>query len=257
MPVLTKYSMVCQVPGAEPYTVCAYTGVDLTQVLGITQASLSEGTYGWIQELGEAIVNVSGQAHAAYADFRPNAARRRMEGSFVDGSAGGIAQQSSASWGEKFPDSDNLETISQLPPLVIEDGPYCRLIREARDVFVDGHYYACVAMCGISMERFQRDKAVPYGAARKDRIWQIRKLLRKNRAVSSGSLEICAKMADLRNDYAHGDGPNPRDDALRSLNWVHSFIDNETSLMRDCVIHNGILNRKPPAVDGHVAYQAA
>jgi transposase len=64
------------------------------------------------------------------------------------------------------------ERLSQLPPLRIEDGPYCRLIREARDVFVDGHYYSCVAMCGISFERFQRDRAAPYGAIREHKMWQ-------------------------------------------------------------------------------------
>jgi len=61
MPILTQYSIVCQVTGAAPFTICAYNGGDLTQVLGITQANLPEGHYGWIQECGEAFVSVSGQ----------------------------------------------------------------------------------------------------------------------------------------------------------------------------------------------------
>jgi hypothetical protein len=56
MPILTRYSIVCQIPGAEPYTICAYNGADLSQALGITQANLPEGNYGWIQECGEAFV---------------------------------------------------------------------------------------------------------------------------------------------------------------------------------------------------------
>jgi hypothetical protein len=51
-------------------------------------------------------------------------------------------------------------------------------------------------------------------------------------------------VADLRNDYAHGQGLNPKVDALKSLGWVQSFIDNETNLMRDYVIVDGILQRK-------------
>jgi len=47
----------------------------------------------------------------------------------------------------------------------------------------------------------------------------------------------------LRNDYAHGDGPKPKEDALESLQWMHSFIDNETNLMRDFMIVDGILYR--------------
>ena len=71
--------IVCQTPGDEPYTICAYSGEDLSQVLGITQAdSMHEGSYGWIQECGEAVVRVSGQTQAAYADFRPNAAKLNL-----------------------------------------------------------------------------------------------------------------------------------------------------------------------------------
>lgn len=111
-------------------------------------------------------------------------------------------------------------------------------------MFVDGHFYACVAMCGISFERFQRDKAAPYGAAREHKMWQIRRMLEGNKALSPGTLCLCKKMADLRNDYAHGHGLNPKEDALKSLEWMHSFIDKETNLMRDYVIVDGILNRK-------------
>lgn len=78
MSVLTQYSIVCQVPGAEPYTVCAYSGEDLSKVLGINQANMPEGHYGWILECGNVFVNTGGQTQAAYADFRPNAAKRHL-----------------------------------------------------------------------------------------------------------------------------------------------------------------------------------
>ena len=136
------------------------------------------------------------------------------------------------------------ERLSQLPPLLIEAGSYCELLREARDVFVDGHFYACVAMCGISFERFQRDRAKQYGATRKHKIWQVRDILRRNNALSPNTIELCEKMANLRNDYAHGDGQKPKEDAFMALQWMHSFIDKETNLMRDYVISDGILNRK-------------
>jgi len=111
-------------------------------------------------------------------------------------------------------------------------------------VFVDGHFYACVAMCGISFERFQRDKALPYGATRKHTMNQVRSMLQKNKALSPGTLSLCESMAVLRNEYAHGHGLNQKEDALKSLGWMHSFIDNETNLMRDYVIVDGILSRK-------------
>jgi hypothetical protein len=139
------------------------------------------------------------------------------------------------------------ERLSQLPPLLIEVGPYCNLLKEARDVFVDGHFYACVAMCGISFERFQRDKAEPYGATQEHKMPQVRSMLEKNSVISPETLILCKNMADLRNEYAHGDGLKPKEDALKALTWMHSFIDNETNLMRNYVIVDGVLNRKHTA----------
>jgi hypothetical protein len=247
MPILTQYSIVCQVPGAEDYTICAYSGTDLSQVLGITQAALPEGYYGWIQECGEAFVSVSGQTQAAYADFRPNTAKRHLKEELSKGSPEQGAELPSGVLDENPVAHDTWERLSQLPPLLIEDGPYCQLVREARDVFVDGRFYACVAMCGISFERFQRDKATPYGATRKHTMKQVRSILQKNKVLLPGTLDLCKKMADLRNDYAHGHGLNPHEDALRSLEWMHSFIDNETNLMGDYVIEDGVLHRKHTA----------
>ena len=142
------------------------------------------------------------------------------------------------------PAHEKLERLSQLQPLLMEDGPYCRLIREARDVFVDGHFYACVAMCGISFERFQRDKAAPYGATRQHKMWQVRNMLEENKTLLPNTLILCKKMADLRNDYVHGQGLNPKEDALKSLSWMRYFIENETNLMKDYEIVDGILHRK-------------
>jgi hypothetical protein len=137
---------------------------------------------------------------------------------------------------------DLWERLFQLPPLLIEAGNYCTLIKEARDVFVNGHFYACVAMCGISLERFQRDKAAPFRAAQK-KMEEVRRILQKNRVLLPDTIDLCKKMAKLRDKYAHGRGSNPKEDALKALAWMHSFIDNETSLMRHYSIVEGILYR--------------
>ncbi len=241
--MLTKYSIVCQVPGAEPYTTHPYSGTDLSQVLGITQADMPDGYYGWIQECGEVVIRVSGQIQSAYADFSPNAAKRHLSEESSKGSQKRLTEPPSGAMDEESFAHHKDERLSQLPPLLIEVGPYCKLLREARDVFVDGHFYACVAMCGISFERFQRDKAKPYGATWKHKMPRVRKILQENKVLKVETLALCKKMAKLRNDYAHGDGPKPKEDALKALSWMHSFIDNETNLMRDYVIVGGILRR--------------
>jgi hypothetical protein len=246
--ILEKYTIVCQAPGAKPYTVCAYTGTDLSQVLGISQADrMPDGYYGWMQICGNGCVMVSGQAQPAYADFRPNDAKLRLSEKSSKGSQKRPTEPPSDAMDEKSFAQHKDERLSQLPPLLIEVGPYCELLREARDVFVDGHFYACVAMCGISFERFQRDKAKPYGATRNHKIWKVREMLKKNKVFSAGTITLCKSMADLRNEYAHGHGLKPKEDALKALTWMHSFIDNETNLMRDYIIVDGVLSRKRTA----------
>ncbi|MDD5064247.1 MAG: hypothetical protein PHQ35_05760 [Phycisphaerae bacterium] len=197
-----------------------------------------------IQECGEVAVRVSDQIQPAYADFGPNGAKLRLSSELSKESRKPAAELSYGTMGEKDIAIHKDERLAQLPPLLIKVGPYCKLFKEARDVFVDGHYYACVAMCGISFERFQRDKAKPYGATWEYKMPQVRKILKDNNVVSSETLVLCKNMADLRNEYAHGDGLKPEEDALKALTWMHSFINNETNLMRDYVIVNGILNRK-------------
>ena len=189
--MLTQYSIVCQVPGAAPYTLCPYSGTDLSQVLGITQADMPEGYYGWIQECGEVIIRGTSQMQSAYADFSPNAAKRHLSEESSKSSQRRPAEPPSGAMDEASFDYHKNERLSQLPPLLIEAGPYCKLLREARDVFVDGHFYACVAMCGISFERFQRDEARPYGATRQHKMPRVRKILQEKKVLKVETLALC------------------------------------------------------------------
>jgi len=239
MPILSQYSLVCQIADTQPYTIRPYNGTDLSRVIGIAQADLAPDYYGWVQEFGEALVRVGGQPQPSYVDFRPNAARQELKQVQLKTSQKQVAELLSSALDES--PRSRLERLSQLPSLLIEVGPYCSLINEARAVFVDGHFYACVAMCGISLERFLRDKANPYGAKREDKMWKIRKIVDKH--LSPGTPALCDDMMELRDDYAHGHGLNPQADALKALGWMHSFIDGETDLMRNYVIVEGVLNR--------------
>ena len=245
MPPLQKYSIVGQAPSARSYTVRAYTGTDLSEVLGISQApTMPEGSYGWMQLCGEVRVRVPGGTQIAYADFRPNDAKLQLSKVSAKDPQKGHPKRLPGILDDKALRHEKHLRLSQLPALLIEAGPYCELLREARDVFVDGHFYACVAMCGISFERFQRDNAKPYGATRKHRMRQVRELLHKNKVLNPKTLALCKKMADLRNDYAHGHGLKPKKDALRALRWLHRFISNETDLMQDYAVVDGMLHRK-------------
>jgi len=65
----------------------------------------------------------------------------------------------------------------------------------------------------------------------------------KSDCESNHSYTIQYSLSDSRNKYAHGHGLKPKEDALKALIWMHSFIDKETNLLRDYVIIDGVLNR--------------
>jgi hypothetical protein len=197
-----------------------------------------------MQLCGLVNVQAGGKTQPAYVDFRPNDAKIRLSKEPKNETQERRPDLPPGVLEEMPLDPDKYERLSQLPALLIEAGPYCDLIREARDVFVDGHFYACVAMCGISLERFQRDKAKPYGGDLEHKIQRVRGILIKHKALKPGTLKLCKDIAFLRNMYAHGHGLKPKEDAFTALKWMHCFIDNETNLMRDYVIANGILSRK-------------
>ena len=138
--MLTQYSIVCQVPDADPYTVSAYSGTDLSQVLGITQANMPEGYYGWIQECGEVFISGTSQKKPAYVDFSPNAAKLHLSEEISKNSQKRPTESPMDAMDEEALAHHKNVRLSQLPPLLIEVGPYCKLLKEARAVFVDGHF---------------------------------------------------------------------------------------------------------------------
>lgn len=230
MSELEQYSIVCRSPNGDLWTVCPYTGDDLSQVRGISQASMMpQGTYGWVQTVGAAELPVVDGTEHVYVDFGPNEARQ--------------AKQDGRKLDQPPLDERRQDRLCQLNPLLIEVGHYCQLLREARDVFIGGHFYSCVAMCGIAMERFQFDKASPYGANRKHKMYQIQRILKEKNVLKPESLTLCEKMAELRNDYAHGHGMRPQEDAVEALRMMQRFIEGETSLMRRYHVVNGKLRR--------------
>jgi len=251
MPPIEGYSLVCQVPGESTGTVRAYTGTDLRQVLAVSLGpTMPEGHYGWMQQTGELQVRVGDATQVAFADFGPNWARLQKATRSAPLSNGATSTPPPGVLDEKLIAKMKTDRLTLLPPLLMEFGAYCTLLREARDVFVDGHFCACVAMCGISFERFQRDKARPFGANDRHKMPTIRRTLRTNKVLAPGSLALCEKMANLRNQYAHGHGQHSEADAVRALEWMHRFIDDETTLMRDYEIVNGILHRRDGT--GHI-----
>ena len=51
-----------------------------------------------------------------------------------------------------------VERLWNLPPMIVKlRGEYLTLLLETRNIYVEGHFYLCVAMCGIVCERLVKD----------------------------------------------------------------------------------------------------
>jgi len=160
---------------------------------------------------------------------------------------------------KKVPDA--VTRLASLPALMVQPGEYCSLLMEARELFVLGYFYSCVAMCGITAERIVKDifsksllvitdshAAPPTDEAIKD-------------LESFGAKDICEFLIDalvldrnlkpafqalgkLRNKYAHAGGKEPKRDARAAIKHLHKIIEGTVSILKDWDIKEGKLVRK-------------
>jgi hypothetical protein len=144
-------------------------------------------------------------------------------------------------------DSDEvLRRWSELPDVEMTAGPHVPLLFEARELYRHGHFYSCVAMCGIASERIVKDilgdglavwkdeKAVdlPVEAIPElDRfeLGAIARFLAKAGLLVPEARKAVLDLAELRNSYAHGSGMKPREDALRAIVLLHDVVDRTVS----------------------------
>jgi hypothetical protein len=145
---------------------------------------------------------------------------------------------------------------------MVHHGEYCDLLMETRDLFVQGYFYPCVAMCGIVAERIIKDIflrsvfiasdnkiAPPNEATIKDLesfgAKEICKLLIDSNVIDKKLHGAFDKLGELRNKYAHATGKEPETDARTALDYLHSIIEGTVSLFKDYDIQNGKLVQKP------------
>src|SRR6266498_3138720 len=105
----------------------------------------------------------------------------------------------------------------ELPSLIVNnpDGEYLALLLEARQLYIDGYFYACVAMCGIVNERLIKD-----------------------------TLHAAKDLGDLRNKYAHARGRQSKNDALNAIKLLQEVVEGTVSVLKDHEIKDGKFVRK-------------
>ena len=130
----------------------------------------------------------------------------------------------------------------QIPDLTVRRGPYFTLLLEARQVFVFGYWYACVAMCGIASERIIKDlfrstvkiessgKTTPplpeaFDQLERVDVSSLTRFLRQCGVLSERGFRASDDLAVLRNAYAHARGKSPKSDALRATKLLHVLVE--------------------------------
>lgn len=168
---------------------------------------------------------------------------------------------------------DTVERIWELPTIIIEEpfGDHLELLLEARTIFLAGHFYSCVAMCGIVGERLVKDifrasvlverngtTARPSAGAldqfERVEINGIVRFLKETELLSADAAKAADGLGQLRNQYAHARGKKPDADALEAIKLLHTLVEGTVSVFKNFAIKDGAFVRKSesPRAEGEV-----
>ena len=158
---------------------------------------------------------------------------------------------------------DSVERIWDLPSIMLkEPGPYVDLFLESRDLFIAGYFYSCVAMCGIVAERIlkdllrtsvliRRDDHIPtlpsedaFDQLERVEISGIVNFLNKAGLLQDKAKKAADGLIKLRNQYAHARGKEPKKDATKAVELLHTLLEGTVSVFKDFEIKDGKFVRK-------------
>jgi hypothetical protein len=166
---------------------------------------------------------------------------------------------------EKFDNtlSEAVERIWELPPIILQkrSREYVGLLVEARDLFIAGYFYSCVAMCGIVGERLIKDAfrtslligkagsiVSPTDAAldqlERIDVSSIVRFLNEAELLGDEARKAAESLGQLRNQYAHARGKDPHADAVSAITKLHTLVEDTVSVFKDFEITDGGFARK-------------
>lgn len=131
------------------------------------------------------------------------------------------------------------------------DGRYATFLQEARELYIEGKFYSCVAMCGITAERIAKDllqtnlliKGEPPSNEQmaiidKIEMSNILKLLEKSEIIEKEIQKSFIKLLELRNHYAHGAGQNHQKDSENAIKYLHKIVEGTVSIFKNYELQN-------------------
>jgi len=154
---------------------------------------------------------------------------------------------------------DCVERMWVLPQLAVKpEGEYLALLLESRELYVDGRFYSCVAMCGIVGERLVKDVLRGSVLIQKDgsatapsekafdqfervEVSGIVRFLKEAEILSDDAAKAAGDLGQLRNNYAHARGKDAQSDALKAIQLLHTLVEGTVSIFKDFEIKDGAL----------------
>jgi hypothetical protein len=156
----------------------------------------------------------------------------------------------------------SVDRVWDLPAIIVKaEGEYLNLLREARDLYLDGRFYSCVAMCGIVSERIikdmlrasiwvekdgqaERPESEAFDELEHAEAYRLARFFLKANLLSKEAFKAAQDLGTLRNKYAHARGGEPQSDALDAIKLLHKVIDGTVSVFKDHEIKDGKFVRK-------------
>ena len=159
--------------------------------------------------------------------------------------------------------SESIERIWELPPIMLKEpsSEYVQLLLEARELFIEGRFYSCVAMCGIVGERLIKDvlrssvlierngnlqhpNEKAFDQFERVEINGIARFLKESELLCDEAANAADKLMQLRNNYVHARGKDPKSDAIKAIKLLHTLVDDTVSVFKQYTIINGALVKK-------------
>jgi len=165
---------------------------------------------------------------------------------------------------QRLPDA--VDRIWEVPPVILQrpETDYVSLLVEARELFIAGYFYSCVAMCGIVGERLVKDllraSVLVYKAGKATRppeeafdqleridVNGIIRFLNKTALLGDDAQKAAQSLGELRNKYAHARGRDPHTDSIKAIELLHTLVEATVSVFNDFEITDEGLARKTVA----------
>jgi hypothetical protein len=157
---------------------------------------------------------------------------------------------------------DAVERVWELPPIIVKpQKEYLSLLLEARELYLAGYFYSCVAMCGIVAERLVKDVLrtsvlvqkngtpqpppdVAFNQLERVEVNGIIRFLKEAGLLNAEAVKAAESLGQLRNQYAHARGQSPQPDALKAIKLLHTLVEDTVSVFKEFEIKDGIFVRK-------------